>query len=185
MKRRQQMFDEYRYGVYAAVLLHKADRAGAFQSSEQRREVISLASKFVSCLEKAPATELHICHSYSRMLKKLWSTRERKPNQGPEDQPANTNLDMDRRRQSISREPEQSTPSNNFNPSGFFESLAGDDENATFPSIEGYLLGSFMPGVADFSTPGFEEGLAQQYTFAEGFQDWGSYQDGFNLRGYM
>lgn len=119
------------------------------------------------------------------MLKRLWSTRERQANQASEDQSANTNLDLDHRRQSIACEPELSTLSNGFNPPGLLESLVGDDETAAFPSIEGYLLGSFMPGVADFSTPGFEEGLAQQYTFGEGFQNWGMCQDGSDLRGHV
>lgn len=53
-------------------------------------------------------------------------------------------------------------------PSRLLDSVPGDYGTA-FSSIEGYLLGSFMPGVADFSTPGFGEGL----DVSGGVQDWG------------
>jgi hypothetical protein len=80
--------------------------------------------------------------------------------------------------QSISQTTEQTTLSDSFNPSRFLETLHGEDDggSAAFPSIEGYLLGSFMPGVAGFSTPGCEGGFAQ-HSFGEVLQDWGFYQD--------
>ncbi|KAF4467423.1 C6 transcription factor [Fusarium albosuccineum] len=62
----------YLYGVYAAVFLHKAHSAGAFQSLPQRREVTSLALRFVTVMADTPLTESHICHRYSRMLRNLW-----------------------------------------------------------------------------------------------------------------
>ncbi|KAM5362285.1 hypothetical protein ACJZ2D_012640 [Fusarium nematophilum] len=60
------------YGVYAAVFLHKAQSAGAFQSSTQREEVASLALRFVAAMKEAASPERHICHGYSRMLGNLW-----------------------------------------------------------------------------------------------------------------
>ncbi|OKO92612.1 hypothetical protein PENSUB_12597 [Penicillium subrubescens] len=172
----------YLYGVYAAVLLHKADCAGAFQSPDQRQEISSLAREFVSCLEKTPSTEVHICRSYSRMLKQLWTTRERKTNLASTHTPTGTIMDRDHLQRSIAQNPEQPNPSENFTPSRFFDSLPEEDETAEFPYIEEYLLGSFMPGVAHFSTSGFEEGLAHQYPLGEGFQDWGL-QDRTNPHG--
>lgn len=76
---------------------------------------------------------------------------------------------------------EQTTPSDSLSQSRFFEPLPGEDDDGTtaFPSIEGYLLGSFMPGVADFSPSGVGGGFAQ-HSFGEGFQDWGLYQGGGN-----
>lgn len=64
-------------------------------------------------------------------------------------------------------------------PSRLLDSLPGDDVAAPFSSIEGYLLGSFMPGVADFSTPGFGDGL----DFSGGVQDWAFYQEGGGYHG--
>ncbi|KAE8345152.1 hypothetical protein BDV24DRAFT_171090 [Aspergillus arachidicola] len=176
------------YGVYAAVLLHKADCAGAFQSSDQRHEVQSLARKFVSSLDQAPSTESHICHSYSRMLKQLWRARESKskPSRTPKPTPVSSTMNLYHRhktstkpQQPLPTTNEHTTPSDSFSPSRFFESLPGEDDNGTaaFPSIEGYFLGSFMPGVADFSTPSFWDGLPP-HSVGEGFQDWGLYQGG-------
>lgn len=174
-----------RYGVYAAVLLHKADCAGAFQSPDQRQDVTRLAHEFISGLEKAPSTDVHICHSYSQMLKQLWSARERRTTRSSTHAPGSTNTGIDHSQRSTARDHEQSTPSDNLDPSQLFDSLPGDDVNAGFPSIEAYLMGSFMPGVADFSTPGFGEGFAQQYSFGEGVQDWGLYQDGISSQGLV
>ncbi|KAL2821224.1 hypothetical protein BJX63DRAFT_418228 [Aspergillus granulosus] len=189
----------YLYGIYAAVLLHKADCAGAFQSTTQRQELTALVRDFVSCLEKAPSTETHICHSYSRMLKQLWSTRERKTARTPQDAPARARMNLgclcppwnpadnplQQQQQPTSGADDEettATPSDSFTP--FFDSLPGDKEGtAAFPSIEGYLFGSFMPGVADFSTPGVDGAFAQQYPFGGGFQDWGLYQDTADSQG--
>ncbi|KAJ5259387.1 hypothetical protein N7478_012368 [Penicillium angulare] len=164
----------YLYGVYAAVLLHKADCAGAFQSHDRRQEVTSLARDFMFCLEKAPSTEVHICHSYSRMLKQLWTVRERRTYQSSAHMPQSTSMEYLHSQRPTVRDYEQSTSPDNFNPSELFDSFPGGDVTAAFPSIEGYLLGSFMPGLADFSSPGLEDEFSQQYSFGQGFQDWGS-----------
>lgn len=172
--------------MYAAVLLHKADCAGAFQSPDQCQEVTRLAHEFISCLEKAPSTDVHICHSYSQMLKQLWSARERRTAPSSSTHaPGSTSKGLYHSQRSTARDYEQPTPSDNLDPSQLFDSLPGDDVTAAFPSIEAYLMGSFMPGVADFSTPGFGEGFAQQYSFGEGLQDWGLYQHGMDPQGLV
>lgn len=71
----------------------------------------------------------------------------------------------------------QQPPSRNndgMTPSRLFDSIPAGDGAAPFSCIEGYLLGSFMPGVADFSTPGFDD----VYRYSGEVQDWGLYQDG-------
>ncbi|KAJ0414068.1 hypothetical protein BJY00DRAFT_321364 [Aspergillus carlsbadensis] len=148
----------YLYGVYAAVLLHKADSAGAFSSRDQRREVTTIARQFASCLGKAASTEPHICQRYSRMLKQLWSGEHPHAHQS---QP------------SVPRSDDEPALLDGFAPSPFFDVVPGEDGNVTFPSIEGYLLGSFMPGVADFSSPMFDEGLPHQYSLGDELHSWG------------
>ncbi|PWY94411.1 hypothetical protein BO94DRAFT_457543 [Aspergillus sclerotioniger CBS 115572] len=114
------------YGIYAAVLLHKAECAGAFQTGPQREEMATLARQFISVLEKTPSP---ICHRYSRMLKQLWHHRR-----NPKPVPVHTEAPLPREEE--------------------------NDDQSCFPqfpgdlSIEWYLFGSFMPGVADsgFST---------------------------------
>jgi hypothetical protein len=61
----------------------------------------------------------------------------------------------------------------NFNMPQFFgASPMTDNVSDGVPPIENYLLGSFMPGVADFSTTDFDTGLGQEYHLVGGFQDW-------------
>ncbi|GAT22342.1 C6 transcription factor [Aspergillus luchuensis] len=177
-----------RYGVYAAVLLHKADRAGAFQSEEQNQEITNLAQKFISVLEKGASTESHICHSYSRMLRQLWSRREKKNTKASRSQ---DNIELN-----LGDQHNLSTPPQSFllaqepDNQTFADGTLGDacisqqisplpmeNDVSEFPSVEGYFLGSFMPGIADFSTPNFDEYLAQEYTLiggADGPQNWNS-----------
>lgn len=61
-----------RYGVYAAVFLYKAQRAGVFQSPEQRQENYMAAKDFIVRLEQASPDELSLCHRYSDMLSRIW-----------------------------------------------------------------------------------------------------------------
>lgn len=63
---------DIRYGVYAAVFLHKAICADVVQSSNERRSLTALALEFTSTLEQAPTVEPHVCHEYGRMLRNLW-----------------------------------------------------------------------------------------------------------------
>ena len=146
-----------RYGVYAAVLLHKADCAGAFQTADQRQEVINLAEDFVTALKKAPSAESHICHNYALMLKQLWDRRNRRtPRSAPYAAETTT---TDNILETGMGDPEQHMTQSDdrpnrdhFNnmPHFFGASPVADSELGGVPSIENYLLGSFMPGVTDF-----------------------------------
>ncbi|KAL4778505.1 C6 transcription factor [Aspergillus varians] len=191
----------YLYGVYAAVFLHKADCTGAFQSGNQRQEITSLARDFISVLEKAPSTELHICHSYSRMLKQLWNRRERRHSRharGLNETTASTPQPQQQLPLSPQTDGQQppspagnSNSNSNSNSESFsmpqlFDPLAVESEMAAFASIEGYFQGSFMPGVADFSSPTLFDGASgQQYPLPGGFQDWGLGQPDFNPPGSL
>ncbi|KAL7935943.1 hypothetical protein V8C35DRAFT_298616 [Trichoderma chlorosporum] len=71
----------YLYGVYAAVFLHRADCAGAFQ---RRQETASLVHKFISVLDEAASDKFHIGHRYSQLLRNLWQRGERNINKAKE-----------------------------------------------------------------------------------------------------
>ncbi|RDK38768.1 hypothetical protein M752DRAFT_306776 [Aspergillus phoenicis ATCC 13157] len=176
----------YLYGVYAAVLLHKADRAGALQSEEQHKEVTTSARKFVAVLDKAASTESHVCHTYSPMLKQLWSRRQRKKDKHSRSQ-GNTemsfgdhnNLSTPPQSFLLAQEPDNQTYTDGaFGDAGSLQQISPlpiENNSSMFPSIEGYFLGSFMPGIADLSTPHFDEYLAQEYPSingARGLQSW-------------
>ncbi|OJJ77757.1 hypothetical protein ASPBRDRAFT_166905 [Aspergillus brasiliensis CBS 101740] len=175
----------YLYGLYAAVLLHKADRAGAFQSQEQQHEVTTLACRFIAVLEKAASTESHICHIYSRMLKQLWNSSKIKEKHLSRSQhvtgvnPGLENVSIPPRTSSLAQEPyDQTFPGDTLGDVGTsqqFSPLLLQDNLATFPSIEGYFFGSFMPGIADFSTSIFDGDLGQEHPSmggSGGSQDW-------------
>ncbi|KAE8138664.1 hypothetical protein BDV38DRAFT_292222 [Aspergillus pseudotamarii] len=184
----------YLYGVYAAVLLHKADCAGAFQSEGQQREVTSLARKFVAVLEKAPSTESHICHNYSQMLKQLWNRRQKEEtgNSRCRNETIRAGYLDGRSTQPpppVTRtydRPRSVRNSDNPGSAQRVDSLPIVDDVPSFPSIEGYFLGSFMPGVADFSMFNFDGDLGQQYPLGGGlggFQDWDLCQPDMDSRG--
>ncbi|KAL4924175.1 uncharacterized protein BDV17DRAFT_284902 [Aspergillus undulatus] len=220
----------YLYGVYAAVLLHKADCAGAFRPRNQRAEITALAREFISVLEKAPATVSHICHSYSRMLRQLWNRRERERRHsksaartqsevrplesGYQDAfppPMPTSVQFSNRPQrpetirsalqpgtdSVGTKDDNSlmqTGTDTHAPAGISLGYAANDsfsdafgmpppfdplgiestgDMSAFPSVEGYFFGSFMPGVADFGSPGFGTALGgQPGAPLGGLQDW-------------
>jgi hypothetical protein len=153
-----------RYGIYAAVLLNKADSAGAFKSPDQRRGVTTAAQDFASSLGKAASTESHICHRYSRMLKQLWSGRTSKGSRPNENSGNTTGRPRDHLHEDINQTQapaplatDPTIPSDEFVASDFFNTSPLEDGSAMFPSIEGYLLGSFMPGVADFTPLAFDD----------------------------
>ncbi|KAL7947113.1 hypothetical protein V8C42DRAFT_352495 [Trichoderma barbatum] len=68
----------YLYGVYAAVFLHRADCAGAFQPARRRQEITSLVLNFISLLDGAASDIFHISHRYSQLLRNLWRKGGRK-----------------------------------------------------------------------------------------------------------
>lgn len=55
--------------------------------------------------------------------------------------------------------------------SQFFGPLAMEDNASASPSVERYLLWSFMPGVADLRTSPFDDNLGQQNPIVSGLQD--------------
>ncbi|KAL2833909.1 hypothetical protein BDW59DRAFT_138268 [Aspergillus cavernicola] len=194
----------YLYGVYAAVLLHKADCAGAFHSGNQRQEIASLARDFISVLEKAPSTESHICHRYSLMLKQFWNRREKRqfnPSRGHNeaialDRPDRISIHREEPPLSRQNNEDEQHPAGNSNPTStsnaesfgmpqLFDPLAVENDMSAFPSIEGYFLGSFMPGVADFTSPTFDAALGQQYPLPGGVQDWGFGQPNMDSQGAL
>lgn len=153
------------YGVYAAVLLHKADYAGAFQPGSRREEITSLVHSFVTVLEDAASTESHICHSYSRMLKNMWEKRdgsqeiacrhtERSDLSHLETMPADP-----RRYLAQLDDRSGAQGSNVFSMSPFYDSPSMENDMSAFSSMGNYLLGSFMPGLADFTTFSFNDNL--------------------------
>lgn len=64
--------------MYAAVFLHRADCAGAFQPARRRQETTSLVLKFISVLDGAASDKFHISHRYSQLLRNLWQREGRK-----------------------------------------------------------------------------------------------------------
>lgn len=63
--------------MYAAVFLHRADCAGAFQPARRRQETASLVLKFILVLDGAASDKFHISHRYSQLLRNLWQRGER------------------------------------------------------------------------------------------------------------
>lgn len=168
-----------RYGIYAAVLLHQADIAGAFERVDQQQEVIALARKFIDVLRKAPSTDSHICHNYARMLNQLWDRRERNiPQSARHANEATTNEEiLDTPKTNCGSHTAQNDArhegDNMKNMSPFFSnSPTADSGSHGVPSIENYFLGSFMPGLADFSTVAFDADLGQEYQTTGEFQNW-------------
>lgn len=164
-----------RYGIYAAVLLHQADIAGAFERVDQQQEVIALARKFIDVLRKAPSTDSHVCHNYARMLNQLWHKRERNIAQSARHaNEATTNEEiLDTLKTNSGSHTAQNDArqegDNMKNMSPFFSNSPTADSGS---SIENYFLGSFMPGLADFSTIAFDTDLGQEYQIRGGFQNW-------------
>ncbi|KAL7815499.1 hypothetical protein V8C26DRAFT_401835 [Trichoderma gracile] len=62
----------YLYGVYAAVFLHRADCAGAFQPAKRRQATSTLVHEFISALDETTPNKFHIGHRYSQLLRNLW-----------------------------------------------------------------------------------------------------------------
>ncbi|KAH6886347.1 C6 transcription factor [Thelonectria olida] len=149
--------------------------AGAFQSSTQREEVAGLALRFVAAMKEATSTESHICHRYSRMLRNLWcrgparqaawhnastpsATACQVASAGGRSVSDNGAHSEDLAKQSALG-PQRNDQDN---PAEYWEGLGNLDlvfpheeqgagsEAPALPSIEGYLLSSFLPGISDF-----------------------------------
>ena len=130
-------------------------------------------------MKKAPSTESHICHTYARMLKQLWDRRERATGQSTRNSNETTTID-DRRDTGMTNSGRRMAQNDdgpnqeNFvnTPHFFGASPMADSVSGGVPSIENYLLGAFMPGVADFSVTDFDTNQGQEYEFMGGFQNW-------------
>ena len=112
------------------------------------------------------------------MLKQLWDQRQRTTSQFARN--ANETIEnigmlnpgLTTSRRHIAND--DRTNQDNFdNTADFFgTSTMADSVSGGVSSIENYLLGSLMPGVAEFSTTDFSTQLGQEYHFMGGFQDW-------------
>ncbi|KAH6652535.1 hypothetical protein BKA67DRAFT_637033 [Truncatella angustata] len=71
----------YLYGVYAAVFLYKARRAGIYQSKEQQVKDDQAVTSFIEALADVSPNKLHIARRYGRMLSRFWQ-QERWTTQG-------------------------------------------------------------------------------------------------------
>ncbi|KAI8634157.1 C6 transcription factor [Xylariaceae sp. FL1651] len=165
------------YGVYASVFLYKAESTGAFHSAAQRQEVIDLVLHFITSMEEAASVETHICHGYSRMLRQLWHRRNTKhgllrdssssPNSTDQNNPKYGLRTENAAESNNSQPPPSSVPhrDDQVNPAWVWDnsgdvgsrflpdSLEQGDFTLTFPSIEEYLLQSFLPGITDVMQP--------------------------------
>jgi hypothetical protein len=110
------------------------------------------------------------------MLKQLWDRRETRASQFTRDANETTinngarDIGITTSRQHMAQNDDRQ---DNFKISqSFVTSPMADSVLGGVPSIENYLLGSFMPGVADFITTDFDPNLGQEYQFMGGFQEW-------------
>ncbi|CAG7983524.1 unnamed protein product [Penicillium olsonii] len=165
----------YIYGVYAAVLLHRAECAGAFDTGAWR-EVPHLAHTFISVLEKAPSTESHICNNYARMLRRMWqSYRPHQPNPHvlqSSDNGSVTYTVMENHPHAYhTNDPASTDRLANFSMSSFDSPSSLENELSTIFPTGDYLFGSFMPGLAGFKDFNFDESFGQQIAYDGNFQD--------------
>ncbi|EMT62979.1 C6 transcription factor [Fusarium oxysporum II5] len=169
----------YSYGLYAAVFLYKVLKAGAVQSDTQKLETMRLAHRFISVMDEAASVDLHICRTYSGMLRRLWNEYETSSvsTQGSQTSSASrVNVAQSRRIAEMSGpqaasstrvNTAQVSSSEDDNMLGNWDGMGeggnmmggvdshsrGFDTNSTQLSVERYLLGSFWPGIAEFSKP--------------------------------
>lgn len=161
-----------RYGVYATVFLYKAKCTGAFQNDVQRKDVADLVLRFIAVMKEAPSVETHICHGYSRMLRRLWrGPGAPRTSSQTTRSPSNTNVSrygqgefgnaVESSGLPLASSPEphsadQDSPAWHWesfgNTSSYFTSgiLGQENDVAAFPTIEAHPFGSFWPGITDF-----------------------------------
>ncbi|OJD32323.1 alpha-ketoglutarate-dependent-dichlorophenoxyacetate dioxygenase [Diplodia corticola] len=151
----------YLYGVYAAVILHKAHCLGAFQHASLRDEVADLATRFVSVMQHAAAgIDAHIARGYSRVLGKLWCERRASSPQGGGTRDVTEGQGYDASRGGGGDEVQASEPMmrQGGNQGGLDDGDAGAGDwevgfDATglrdddFVAVEEALFGAFFPGI--------------------------------------
>jgi len=157
--------------VYAAVFLHKAKSARAFQSANERQKVTDLVVNFISIMNEVSPVETHVCHGYSVMLKRLWCPRdEDNSSQGQHNlgmrqdvripamiDPKDNEATDDSSNASHHLETQQSSGEDTHNSifdRGELKCIGEEfwlgNSGLNFPSVEEYLLGSFWPGITEF-----------------------------------
>ncbi|KAF4487270.1 hypothetical protein CGGC5_v005026 [Colletotrichum fructicola Nara gc5] len=165
----------YEYGLYAAVFLHKALDADAIQGTTQKEEVASLAQRFIAALKEVSSAESHICHGYSDLLEKLWSSSGSKKAAAAQHHTASlATLVADTTPKAALQEP----PHSGADSVGVFgcedrmsapqlSDQAGlEGGTPDFTSFESYLFGSLWPGLASVGEQG---GLDQDVQFGFNF----------------
>ncbi|KAE9583536.1 hypothetical protein CGMCC3_g414 [Colletotrichum fructicola] len=163
------------YGLYAAVFLHKALDADAIQGTTQKEEVASLAQRFIAALKEVSSAESHICHGYSDLLEKLWSSSGSKKAAAAQHHTASlATLVADTTPKAALQEP----PHSGADSVGVFgcedrmsapqlSDQAGlEGGTPDFTSFESYLFGSLWPGLASVGEQG---GLDQDVQFGFNF----------------
>lgn len=159
--------------MYASVFLHKAQGAGAFQSAEQRQEIANSVQRFILQMENASPNETHLCCRYSGMLKRIWCRQEGSPaarrranltsldttqaipNQGGLDDTGDAGTAPSLRNSHSQNIDGALFPPDSWVPEDMGLGTPPDtvplgNDDSTTRSLDGYLFGSFFPGVADF-----------------------------------
>ncbi|EQB46667.1 hypothetical protein CGLO_14299 [Colletotrichum gloeosporioides Cg-14] len=166
------------YGLYAAVFLHKALDADAIQGTTQKEEVTSLAQRFIAAQKEVSSTESHICHGYSDLLKKLWSSNGSKRVPATQnDTTSSTTLVADTFPKALLQDPLYPV-ADSFGTLGYGDRMSTSNvpdlaalEGGTpdFTSFESYLFGSLWPELASVGDSGEQGCLDQDAQFGFNF----------------
>ncbi|KAF4894830.1 hypothetical protein CGCF415_v012175 [Colletotrichum fructicola] len=167
----------YEYGLYAAVFLHKALDADAIQGTTQKEEVESLARRFIAALKEVSSAESHICHGYSDLLEKLWSSKGSKRAAAQHDKISSVMSVADTSPEAALQEPPHSGADSvgisgcedRMPASNLFDLAGLEGGTPDFTSFESYLFGSLWPELASVGHPGEQGGLDQDVRFGFNF----------------
>ncbi|KAF4896063.1 Alpha-ketoglutarate-dependent 2,4-dichlorophenoxyacetate dioxygenase [Colletotrichum viniferum] len=167
----------YEYGLYAAVILHKALDADAIKGTTQKEEVASLARRFIAALKEVSSAESHICHGYSDLLEKLWSSKGSKRAAAQHDKISSVMPVADTSPEAAPQEPphsggdsvSQSGCEGRMPASSLSDLAALEGGTPDFTSFESYLFGSLWPELASVGHSGEQGGLDQDVQFGFNF----------------
>ncbi|KAK1850354.1 alpha-ketoglutarate-dependent -dichlorophenoxyacetate [Colletotrichum chrysophilum] len=166
------------YGLYASVFLHKALDADAIQGTAQKEEVASLARRFIAALKEVSSAESHICHGYSDLLGKLWSSKGSKRVAAAQHDKISSVMPVaDTSPKAALQEPPHSGADSvgisgceDRMPASSLSDLAGlKGGTPDFTSFESYLFGSLWPELASVGHSGEQGGLDQDFQFGFNF----------------
>ncbi|KAL3290647.1 C6 transcription factor [Colletotrichum asianum] len=165
------------YGLYATVFLHKALDADAIQGTAQKEEVASLARRFIAALKEVSSAESHICHGYSDLLEKLWSSKGSKRAAAQYDNISSVMPVADTSPEAALQEPPHSGADSvgisgceDRMPASSLSDLAGlEGGTPDFASFESYLFGSLWTELASVGHSGEQGGLDQDVQFGFNF----------------